>query len=339
VTNVGVTTFVSAALPEPRPGRVAPGVVVHRRPVADSRLAALRNETHLPWTDCHVHEPVRHWIGDVMTMDVAHGATTELEGAWARDYPQMAAATGRIEPAPRRVRAVLDGRTVFDTTRARYVWEFPFYPQYYIPLEDVDGRLLVDEGHEQHLKLGTARRHGLRAGGQERPGSVRVFGADAPDGVAGTARFDWAALDAWYEEDEQVFVHPRNPYVRVDALRSHRHIRVALDGHLLADTATPILVFETGLLTRYYIDRTDVVFTELSRSRTQTACPYKGVTSDYWSLRVDGETPKEYQDIAWSYSFPTRQLQPIAGLVAFYNEKVGIELDGVLLPRPHTRFV
>jgi len=255
-----------------------------------------------------------------------------------RDYPQMAAETDRIEPAPRRVRATLGGRTVFDTTRARYVWEFPFYPQYYIPLQDVDARLLVDEGHDHHLKRGTARSFGLRAGGEERPGSVRVFGADALSGVAHTARFDWAALDAWYEEDEQVFVHPRNPYVRVDALRSHRHVRVELGGRLLADTSTPILLFETGLPTRYYIDRTDVAFHALSHSETRTACPYKGVTSDYWSLRVDGNTPKECPDIGWSYSFPTRQSLPIAGLVAFYNEKVDIELDGVALPRPRTRF-
>jgi uncharacterized protein (DUF427 family) len=257
----------------------------------------------------------------------------------ARDYPQMAAEADRIEPAPRRVRASLGGRTVFDTTRARYVWEFPFYPQYYIPVEDVDAQLLIDEGKEQKLKRGTAHRHGLRAGGVERPGSVRVFGPDAAEGVAGTARFDWAALDAWYEEEEQVFVHPRNPYVRVDALRSHRHVRVTLDGHLLADTTSPVLLFETGLLTRYYIDRTDVALDRLVRTDTQTACAYKGFTNSYWSLRVDGDTPKEYQDIAWSYSFPTREVLSIAGLVAFYNEKVDIDVDGAVLPRAHTRFV
>lgn len=264
---------------------------------------------------------------------------TDQSGTAGRDYPVMAAEAGRIEPAPRRVRATLGGRTVFDSVRARYVWEFPFYPQYYIPLDDVDGALLVDEGRELHLRLGTARRYGLRAGSAERPASVRVFGAGAVDGVARTARFEWAALDAWYEEDEQVFVHPRNPYVRVDALPSHRHVRVQLDGHLLADTTSPVLVFETGLLTRYYIHRTDVAFEQLVRTDTQTACPYKGVTSDYWSLRVEGTTPKAYEDVAWSYSFPTRQLLPIAGLVAFYNEKVDIEVDGVALPRAHTRFV
>src|SRR3954447_15955477 len=91
-----------------------------------------------------------------------------------RDYPQMAAETGRIEPAPRRVRATLGGRTVFDTTRARYVWEWPYYPQYYIPIEDVDPELLVDENHEQHLRSGTARRHALRVGEVSRPASVRL---------------------------------------------------------------------------------------------------------------------------------------------------------------------
>ncbi|MGY1681145.1 DUF427 domain-containing protein [Geodermatophilus sp. SYSU D01176] len=237
------------------------------------------------------------------------------------------------------MRATLSGRTVFDSVRARYVWEFPFYPQYYIPFDDIDESFLVDEGRELRLQRGTARRYGLRIGDEERPGSVRVFGADSVDGIAGTARFDWAALDAWYEEDEQVFVHPRNPYVRVDALPSHRHVRVQLDGHVLADSASPVLVFETGLLTRYYIHRTDVNFEQLVRTDTRTACPYKGVTSDYWSLRVEGRTPQAYQDIAWSYSFPTRQLLPIAGLVAFYNEKVDIEVDGVALPRAHTRFV
>jgi uncharacterized protein (DUF427 family) len=251
----------------------------------------------------------------------------------------MAAEAGRIEPAPRRVRAILAGRTIFDTTAARYVWEIPYYPQYYIPVEDIDATFLHDEGHEQHLERGTARRYGLRVGHEDRPGSVRLFGADATGAIADTARFEWDALDAWFEEDEQVFVHPRNPYVRVDTLPSRRHIRVELEGHVLADSRAPVLVFETGLLTRYYINRSEVAFEQLIRTDTQTACPYKGVTSDYWSLRAEGRRSHRYEDIAWSYSFPTRQVLPIAGLVAFYNEKVDIEVDGVALPRARTRFV
>jgi uncharacterized protein (DUF427 family) len=111
-----------------------------------------------------------------------------------------------------------------------------------------------------------------------------------------------AALDAWYEEDGQVFVHPRNPYVRVDALRSHRHVRASLEGVTLAETSTPVLVFETGLPTRYYFDRTDVAFEHLVPAATQTACPYKGVTSGYWSV-LTGTVRDGHQDLAWAYDY------------------------------------
>src|SRR5262249_38136488 len=167
------------------------------------------------------------------------------------DYPKAIAATDHIEPVPRRIRAMLGGQVVLDTTRALYVWEWPPYPQYYIPVADVAPGALVDEDHVQKLHRGTARRHGLRAGGVTRPASARVFGDDAIKGLAGTVRIDWAAMDAWFEEDEQVFVHPRNPYSRVDAVRSTRTVRVELDGLLLAESSSPVFVFETGLPTRY----------------------------------------------------------------------------------------
>ena len=155
------------------------------------------------------------------------------------------------------------------------------------------------------------------------------------DGLAGTVRFDWAALDAWFEEDEQVFVHPRSPYTRVDALRSNRPVRVELEGVLLAESASPVMVFETGLPTRYYLPRTDVSFGRLVPSDTVTACPYKGVTSGYWSV---GGAATRHADLAWAYDFPTRQLLPIAGLVAFYNEKVDTFIDGQPVERPQTHF-
>lgn len=230
----------------------------------------------------------------------------------SRDFPQPPVETGHVEPCPRRVRGTRGGRTVFDTTAARYVWEWPHYPQYYIPVADIAADVLAEFAD-----------------------NVRVYGADAPDMLAGTARFAWDALDAWYEEDEQVFVHPRNPYTRVDALRSRRAVRVELDGVLLAASNAPVLVFETGLPTRYYLDRTTLNWSHLRRSETQTACPYKGVTSDYWSVVIDDAG---HDDLAWSYAFPTRQLLPIAGLVAFYNEFVDTYVDGELLPRPTTAF-
>ena len=106
----------------------------------------------------------------------------------APDYPQMAAVRGRIEPAPRRVRGFLGHQLVFDTTSARYVWEVPYYPQYYIPLADVQAELLRDENHAQKVQLGQSRTFALVGGGQTYESAARVF--DDGDGpVAGLVRF------------------------------------------------------------------------------------------------------------------------------------------------------
>jgi uncharacterized protein (DUF427 family) len=249
-----------------------------------------------------------------------------------RDYPQSITPADHIEPAPRRVRAVLNGAAVFDTTAALYVWEWPKYPQYYIPFDDVNRDLLVDEDKPERLHRGSAKRYGLRVGDVERKGVAHLYAGDRVPELANTVRFDWAAFDAWFEEDEQVFVHPRDPYTRVDTIRSTRSVRVESDGVVLAESLSPVMVFETGLPTRYYLDRTDVHFEHLAASDTVSRCPYKGQTTGYWSI-ADGE-----RDIAWSYDFPTGQLQPIAGLIAFYNEKVDTFLDGQPLERPHTHF-
>jgi uncharacterized protein (DUF427 family) len=247
----------------------------------------------------------------------------------------MLAPVDHVEPVPRRVRAMLGGRIVVDTTRALYVWEWPGYPQFYIPVADVAPGVLVDEDHPLRLKRGTARRHAVRAGETLRPAAARVYGADAIAGLADTVRFEWDALDSWFEEDEQVFVHPRNPYTRVDALRSSRTVRVELEGVLLAESSSPVLVFETGLPTRYYFDRTDVRFEHLEPTDTVTACPYKGRTTGYWSVRIGDAV---HTDLAWCYGFPTAALLPVAGLVAFYNEKTDIAIDGEPIPRPVTHF-
>jgi uncharacterized protein (DUF427 family) len=251
------------------------------------------------------------------------------------DYPANLVPVNHVEPVPRRIRAFLGGEKILDTTRARYVWELPYFPQYYIPRQDVRRDLLADEGHTQRTGRGLAELYGIKAGSEYRPRAARVITETAVDGLSGTVRFDWAALDAWFEEDEQVFVHPRSPYTRVDALRSSRPVRVERDGVLLAESASPVMVFETGLPTRYYLPRTDVSWDRLVPSDTETACPYKGVTSGYWSVDADGTVHK---DLAWAYDFPTRQLLPIAGLVAFYNEKVDTFIDGELIERPETHF-
>jgi len=250
------------------------------------------------------------------------------------DVPQAIVPVNHVEPVPRRIRAVLDDRVVLDTTAARYVWEWPHFPQYYVPFADIAPDVLVDESHEEHLRRGTAKRFGLRRGAEVIDGVAHLYTASDIEGITGTVRIDWAALDHWFEEDEEVFVHPRSPYTRVDALRSDREVTVEFDGLVLARSSHPVLVFETGLPTRYYLDRLDVDFTHLVPSDTVSSCPYKGTTSAYWSADVDGRV---VPDLAWAYDFPTRQVLPIAGLVSFYNEKVDLTVDGVRLERPVTR--
>jgi uncharacterized protein (DUF427 family) len=259
--------------------------------------------------------------GEPMSSDALH---------FDRDYPQMVGDRGLIEPAPRRVRGYLDGELVFDTVGARYVWESKYYPQYYIPLSDVR-MILKDEAHAQKLQLGSSRLHSLVSSKRTVASAARLYDTGP---VATYVRFEWEALD-WFEEDEPVILHPRNPYVRVDTLRSHRHVKIELDGIVLAETHSPLVMFETGLPTRYYIDRTDVDFSHLEPSETESVCPYKGVTSGYWNARV-GETV--HADIAWAYDYPLREVGPIAGTIAFYNEKLDISIDDVRTPRPHTIF-
>jgi uncharacterized protein (DUF427 family) len=252
------------------------------------------------------------------------------------EYPRLITEIDHVEPVPRRIRATLGARTMVDTVNAIYVWEIPPYPAYYIPIADVESSAVIDENFSQKLRRGTAKRIGLRSGDVTRPGCGHLYGDDAALGLSGFVRFDWAAMDAWYEEDERVFVHPRSPYARVDALRSTRTVRVEFDGTVLAESRSPVMVFETGLPARYYLNQSDVDFSRLVPSDTETSCPYKGTTTGYWSVRAPDGTL--HRDLAWCYDFPTRALTPIAGLVAFYNEKVDLILDGNPLERPVTPF-
>lgn len=223
-------------------------------------------------------------------------------------YPPNLSEAGFMQPCPRRIRATRGGAFAIDTLSAFYVWEVPYYPAYYVPVEDVDPTLVELE-------------------------STQTFESGP---FAGLVHVAWDAVDSWFEEDEEVFGgHPRSPYARVDAIRSSRHIRVELDGVVLAESAAPVMLFETGLPTRHYIQRTDVFFAHLEHSGTVTYCPYKGKTSDYWSAVVGG---KAHRDIAWSYAYPNVAVAAIAGLVAFYDERVDTFLDGVPVTRPRTKF-
>ncbi|HEU4422189.1 MAG TPA: DUF427 domain-containing protein, partial [Pilimelia sp.] len=147
-------------------------------------------------------------------------------------------------------------------------------------------------------------------------------------------RLDWQAMDEWFEEDEPIYTHPRDPYKRVDILASSRHVRVEVDGVTVAESRNPRILFETSLPPRYYLPVPDLRMDLLRPSARRTQCPYKG-TAEYWSLQVGD---KLYEDFVWIYRTPVPESQKIAGLACFYNEKVDLYVDGAPLKRPRTPF-
>jgi len=214
----------------------------------------------------------------------------------------------RVEPTPRWVRARADGEWVADSHRALLLsWYGPDrLPTYCFPAEDV------------------------RTDRLEPLGDAAIELRDLPEELSaanGHWTFSWDGRVTWFEEASEVHVHARDPRHRVDAVPSERHVRVELDGEVLAESRRPHALFETSLPTRWYLPPEDVRADLLEPSPTVTRCPYKG-TARYWSAGSD--------DVAWSYSNPIPECPRIAGLVAFFNERTDLILDGERQERPQT---
>jgi uncharacterized protein (DUF427 family) len=249
----------------------------------------------------------------------------------------MAETRGRvhIEDGPKRVRTYLGGELIADTKQTKLVWEVPYYPAYYLPQSDVRMELLAPNGHTRRSpSRGEAQNFTVKGGDREVEDAAWHYPESPIEELRGLIRFDWEAMDAWFEEDEEVFVHPHDPYKRIDILRSSRHVEVEVNGVKIAETRSPTLLFETGLPTRYYIPKVDVRMDLLAPTETASGCAYKGF-AEYWSVEADGQT---FADLAWWYRTPLPEAVKIAGLVAFYNEKVDLIVDGERLERPKTHF-
>lgn len=229
---------------------------------------------------------------------------------------------------------MVDGATVVDSTRTRFVWEVPYYPAWYVPIDDVAGELVANGGTVRSPSRGEGSRFDVAVGDRTLADAAWRHIDSPVEELRDLVRFEWDAMDAWFEENTEVFVHPRSPEVRVDALPSTRHVRVLIDGVVVADSVRPTILYETGLPPRYYLPKTDVRMDLLTPSESTTACPYKG-WANYWSASV-GETT--YDDVVWGYRTPLPESEGIAGLVCFYNEQVDLEIDGEPIERVRTKF-
>lgn len=243
-----------------------------------------------------------------------------------------------LEPNHRRIRVVVDGVVVADTTRSIYLFELGHVPVYYLPKADVRFDLLEHTDRTTHCpRKGDAEYWSILVGQRRIENAVWSYPVhlEGTADLSGYVAFYWNKVDNWFEEDEEVFVHARDPYKRVDALQSSRHVEIRLHGDTIADTKRPILLFETGLPTRYYIPKLDVRLDLLLPSALTTACPYKGVAS-YFSVALPGR--KVVDDIVWVYPAPIPQIPQIANHLCFYNEHVDVVVDGELQERPTTKW-
>jgi uncharacterized protein (DUF427 family) len=241
------------------------------------------------------------------------------------------------DPVPPRIRGIVAGETVVDSTNAKLLHATGHLPVYYFPDEDVRADLLIDSEKRTICPYkGEARYHSLRIGDRLIEDAVWYYPdpvADAPF-LAGHKAFYWNEIDEWLAEEEQLFGHPRDPYARIDVYPASRRVRISLGGEVLAESARAKGLFESNLPPRWYLPAEDVRFDLLEDSTSSTRCAYKGLAS-YWHARVGGHL---HEDIAWTYREPQHDAEPVRDMIAFYNEHVDVELDDVLQERPTTQW-
>ncbi len=226
---------------------------------------------------------------------MADAATTGKSPGYAKHPGYMV----DLIASPRRVRVMVDGEAIADSTRMMLMRETRHLPVYYFPLDDVRLDLMRRTDHATHCPFkGDASYWTLALGDREVENIMWSYETpyDEKPELAGHGAFYWDRVDRWYEEDEEIFVHPRDPHKRIDTVPSSRPVRVVLGGEMVAESTRAHFLFETDMPTRYYIPKDDVRMDLLSPTDSHTRCPYKGIAS-YWSAVIGGET---FEDIVWS---------------------------------------
>lgn len=241
----------------------------------------------------------------------------------------------RIEPSARRIRVRAGDELIADSTQAILLaWYGPGrLPTYCLPATDVHVELFSPS---VPASGGFVVDHDVNVNGHTIDRAAQLF-RNPPQELSsldGRWTFRWEAGLDWYEEAMKVDVHARDTAKRVDVVPSDRHVRIEIDGITVADSSRAYALFETGLPTRWYFPRDDVRLDHFTMSESITHCPYKGAAS-YWSAHI-GDDPRRHRDIAWSYADPIPECPRIAGLIAFFNERVDVFVDGVPQERPST---
>jgi len=244
-----------------------------------------------------------------------------------------------VEPVHRRVRVLFGGRVVADSLQARLLFELRYTPRYYLPVEDVASDVLVPSATATASWCkGDAHWWDVRVGDRVAPDAAWAYDGPSPVGgpdLSGLVSFVWDAMDHWFEEEDEVFVHPKDPYSRLEILESSRQVEISVDGVDLARSSRPRIVYEGTLFPRYYLPPLDVRQDLLVPSSTTTACPYKGRAVYYGVRSTDGVR----SDLAWSYPAPTLEATRLAGYISFFQEHCDVVVDGEPLGHPESKWL
>ena len=271
-----------------------------------------------------------------MTLTIGSGPFGDRPGGQFNFEVPSRDAVLYFEDFPRWVRGMLDGEAVVDSKRVKLLHESGRLPLYYFPQEDVRMDLLEPSERTTHCaKKGDASYWSIRVGDRVAEDGAWSYRDPLPSApfLAGFMAFEWSAMDRWLEEEEEVFGHLRDPYHRIEVLRTSRHVKVSFGGHVLADSTRATVLFETGLPPRYYLLREDVRSELLVASDSHSRCAYKGVASYLSVGGVEGG-----DDLVWYYPEPEHEAALVRDHLCFYNERVDLEVDGELQPRPRTQW-
>ncbi len=239
-----------------------------------------------------------------------------------------------VEPTVRWIRVRFGGQVIADSRQALLLLQYApdRMPTYYFPQADVQMETLSPSAEAD--AAGEVSWRNVQVG--DRIAADAAWIALKPPAslasLTGYVSFAWHKMDGWFEEEEEVFVHARDPHQRVDVVSSSRHVRIVVNGETIAETRRPFVLFETTLPPRYYIPREDVRMDRLEPTDLKTRCPYKGIAS-YWNVRTGDRLA---QNIVWSYLDPIPECPKIKDLLSFYNEHVDLYVDGQLQTRPKT---
>lgn len=262
------------------------------------------------------------------------GAVKKRESGWTENPDYRIA----FEASPRRVRVIFAGETVADTTRAMLMREAGHTPVYYFPREDVRLALIERTDHHTHCPYkGEASYFSLKAGGRAAENAVWSYEHPYPEmaAIGDYLAFYWDKVDAWFEEDDEIFGHPRDPYHRVDVVNSSRPVRVVLGGTTVGESDRARFLFETGFPVRYYLPVDDVRTELFESSQSRSVCPYKG-NAVYFSARIGD---RFFEDVAWSYPDPVCECPKIKGYISFFTERVDdIYVDGAPVEKVTTKW-